>query len=49
MSKTLPRQTNSGNKYLADNGIVAIKDGIKVLSTEIEKQKKLEQAESQDQ
>ncbi len=36
MSKTLPRQTNSGNKYLADNGIVAIKDGIKVQVIESE-------------
>ena len=29
MNKTIPRQANSGKKYLNDNGIVAIKDGIK--------------------
>ena len=30
MNKTIPRQTNSGKKYRANNGVVAIKDGIKV-------------------
>ena len=30
MNKTLPRKANSGKKYLSENGIVAIKDGIKV-------------------
>ena len=30
MNKSIPRQPDSGKKYLSENGIVAIKDGIKV-------------------
>ncbi len=37
MNKTLPRKANSGKKYLSENGIVAIKDGIKVQVIESQK------------